>query len=172
MRRLTRPCPRALRFIPLLAFFGALVGALGGCGGGYTIEGRVLRGSIGMVTIVDADDKRLEGTPLAGASIKAIRDPGRLSSKQLGSTVAGSDGTFKLRIDSFGAGMLQEEWLIVASRAGTAGAEGVVSLPASPGRRRVLVILASGTPAGTPGGTNDRWGSSSDDLMRDFERYR
>jgi len=157
----------AIRAIVIAALLMPL-GVLTGCNDGYTIEGRVVRGTLGMVTLVDPDDGQLGGTPVSGATVRAIRDPGRLSSREFGSAVSGADGTFRLRIDSIGAGLLREEWLITANRPGTAGAEGVLALPRNAGTQRLLVTLAAGSPPPQA----DRWGYSSDDLMRDYERHR
>lgn len=117
---------------------------LTGCAG-YAIQGRVVRGPVAAVQIVDEGDPRLnEPNPTGGgAVIEALLEPDTPTErKSLGRHVTNGQGWFSIPVDAFGSGFLEYEAMIVARREGNQGAMGTFELP----RRgeRVLVTLPLG----------------------------
>jgi hypothetical protein len=112
-----------------------------GCG--YTLHGRVVEGAgsadITVDTNVDAHNR-----PVPGARIELIRDPKTANRERVATAVSSKDGTFALTVESFGAGWMQEEWVIRISRKGFQNVETMTELPASTNGRLLLVMLAKG----------------------------
>ncbi|HMN96611.1 MAG TPA: hypothetical protein PKC43_01745 [Phycisphaerales bacterium] len=146
-RRADRAAPRRGSRAPLLLLLLALLPFVAACGS-YTIQGRVVRTGYSGVVVTEASDARLSGTGIAGVSISIVRDPGRLNTEQVGSTVTDADGNFTLVVSALGAGITDEEWLLRAGRRGVSPVESMIRLPASPGQRRILVMTSMG--AGDP----------------------
>ena len=109
---------------------------------GYTLQGRVLSGPVTAVRVVDADDPRLEDPGLAGAVIDLTLDPGSLARISVPPSIAGSDGSFAIPIDQFGAGLLEYDVSIVVRCEGHESAAQVLRLPLA--QKRMLVWLAAG----------------------------
>lgn len=143
--RISRLVADRLLLLPLLAALMVLTGC-----GGYTLHGRVVRAGYTGIVVVDESDPRLVGSGISGVSVSVVRDAGRLSREQVASTISDNDGYFALTIDVLGAGITDEEWLIRAGRRGIAPVESSIRLPASPGKRRLLILTASG-PSDAPG---------------------
>lgn len=120
----------------------AVCGAIAGCA--YRVEGKVVAGDADFVTIVDADDPRLAMPGVDGARIAFIRDPQRLDRRLAANGVSGAEGEISIPIDAFGAGWLEEQWLVQAIRRDRGAAEGMVRLPR--GRDRLLIMLGSASP--------------------------
>ena len=59
----------------------------------------------------DVDPRSIPGRGVAGATIELIRDPRSLNRRVVSRTRSGSDGSFVLDADAFGAGWMVEEWL-------------------------------------------------------------
>ncbi|MGI9014209.1 MAG: hypothetical protein ACR2GY_08165 [Phycisphaerales bacterium] len=154
---------RSERFIVCLQLLVSMLAPLivSGCGGNsYAIEGRVVRGELPYITLVAADDPALElGEGIDGARITLIRDPNQLNRTAAASTRSRDGGWFVLDVQSFGAGWMDEEWEVQAA-SGSRAAQTVLRLPARPGGKVLLVILA---PGALP---------SDENLMGEVERYR
>ncbi len=125
-----------------LLAIAAACGGLVGCA--YRIEGKVVAGDADFVTIVDADDPRLSMPGVGGTRISFVRDPMRLNRAVAAKGVSDPEGEISIPIDAFGAGWLEEEWLVQAVRSDRGAAEGMVSLPR--GGRRLLIMLRSASP--------------------------
>ena len=118
---------------------------LTGCGGGYAIEGRVVRGSIANIQLVDKDDPRLvEDNPTGGgAVIMAVYQPQTpTETKSLGRHITNGQGRFSIPVDAFGAGFFEDQAQIIARRDGHQGAMATIGLPR--GGQRVLITLPLG----------------------------
>lgn len=129
----------------LSAILLLLAPMLVGCGGGYAIQGRVIRGPIATVLIVDRDDPRItESNPSAGSAvIEGIFEPNTPSERQsLGRTVADGQGRFSIPVDAFGAGLLEYEAQLLVRREGHQAAIDTIDLPSR--RKRVLITLPLG----------------------------
>lgn len=119
---------------------------LAGCGGSrYAIRGRVVRGSVAQVTIVDKDDPRLTEANATGggAVITAVLEPHTpTETKALGRHLSNGQGWFAIPVDAFGSSFLEYEAQVVVRREGNQGAMGTFDLPR--GDQRVLVTLPPG----------------------------
>lgn len=117
---------------------------LAGCGG-LAINGRVIRGPIADVQVVDADDPRLQmpNPTGGGAVVRAVLEPNTPSeTRPLGKATSDGQGWFKIPVDAVGAGLLEYEVQLIARREGNQGAMATIPLP---GRgQRVLVTLPLG----------------------------
>lgn len=123
----------------VLALLGCLT--LAGCGG-YTLRGHVIEGMHSSVSIVDADDLRLQSPGLDGATIDLMLDPDSLGRRSLGTAHSAMDGSFSLPIDEFGAGVLEHEVRLVGRAAKHQSAVKHFILPSR--GKRVLIVLAPG----------------------------
>jgi hypothetical protein len=144
---------------------------LAGCGG-YALTGKVVPGPLSMAAVVTDTDTRLNDRGVKGGRIVLYRDPTSLGRQKVGEFMADGDGGFTIQLSDFGAGWMDEQWLIRAERPGFARAESLVRLPSKPADRRLLVTLAPMSPgAGTTGvEITDPW--HDDDLMGQYERYK
>jgi hypothetical protein len=116
---------------------------LTGCGQDvYTLRGQVVRGPVGQVVVVDADDPRLAGPAIEQAVLRFTLDPRSLGREPLGSTYSTTDGSFAIPINIFGAGSLLHEVGLSARAAKFSPTRGVFILP---GRgKRLLVTMTPG----------------------------
>lgn len=132
--------------IPLLA--------LTACG--YRLQGRVIEGGFGTVTMVDDTDDRLQAEGVAGVRVQLVRDPNRMTREVVASATSGRDGSFAIETKTFGAGWTDERWEIVATRPGYGPAQSPVELPIDTGSRRLLVELERGGSGDLQQPTNSR----------------
>lgn len=135
-----------------------------GCGG-YVLRGRVVEGpgeSMMFLKLNQADWNTAAGG-IAGAQIALIRDPDRPSHRLIGQGAAASDGSFAIPIDSFGAGWLEERWLIQAWRQGYRTLESIEALPADPRGHRLLIVMAPGQSQAP---------AEPENLLEEFRRHR
>lgn len=133
-----RPQPRRVG-VPLLLLVPLLI-VLGGCGP-YVLEGRVVRGDFGAIDIVDPDDVRLSDPGLGGVSVEAIKDPMSLGRKTIATATSQGDGSIRLVISDFGAGFLEDDWELRATRQGEEFAASIMRLPYDVSSRRLLVLI-------------------------------
>jgi hypothetical protein len=133
---------RLLSRLVLLALAALSLGALTGCGGDYTIHGKVVMGPIAAVELVDADDPRLAGPGIEHATVDFILDPRSLGRKHLGATYSAEDGSFHLAVDEFGAGLLEYEIQVLAKAKKHRDSADNVKMP--PRGKRILVTMAPG----------------------------
>lgn len=157
--------PRAARLL-LLA---CLVLPLAGCG--YTIKGVVVRGEMSFIQWVPAGSP-LPGEPVEGASIVVVRDADRMRPVEAGRATSGADGRFVLAIDEFGAGWMEESWLIRGSKSRLGSAETYERLPGSPDGLLLVITLGGDGEAALPWrGTFDRR-ETGQSLREEAERFR
>jgi hypothetical protein len=133
-----------------------------GCGG-YAIEGSVIEGSFSDAQIVAADDPALDGPGVQGAQVRIVRDPNGIRPTTVAEARSSSDGEFLLEIGEFGAGWMEEQWLIRAEKTGFRSVQTLVRLPSNSSERRLLITLEPGADGPTRGAEN---------LMEEFERHR
>lgn len=121
----------------------ALVAVLSGCG--YHLSGRVVEGgfdSVDMLPRSQAED--VGGAPVAGAMIELYRDPQSPKRKLVGTARADDRGEFTIALQDFGAGWMEERWLVRIRRNGYKGAEQSIELPGSPDGWRMVGTLTRG----------------------------
>ncbi|MBX3351485.1 MAG: hypothetical protein KF684_01010 [Phycisphaeraceae bacterium] len=127
----------------------------------YTLSGRVVPGDVGYATFLDANDPQFSGASgIGGVTVRVWTDPQKLNRKMVASGVSNPDGTFSLEIDEFGAGFLDYDISVEATRPGYAPVEDYFKLPGK--GRRVLIMM-------TPGRDTRPVRSSP---MDDYNRYR
>jgi len=139
-----------------------LLAALQGCGG-YSIEGMVIEGSFTDARIVASDDSATVEPALRGTRVSIVRDPDHMHPHMVGEATSSAEGRFRLDIGEFGAGWMEEQWLIRATKQGYRPAEQLIRLPSSAEGMLLLITLEPG--AGGPMPTREN-------LMEEFERYR
>lgn len=115
---------------------------------GFTLQGKVVRGPIGMAEVVKADDPRLAGPPIDGASLEFAFDPRSLGREPAGQTYTRADGTFRLPIKKFGAGFLEHEMSVLARASEHRFVRDLFILPGSD--KRLLVTMPRGRDSYQP----------------------
>ncbi len=144
-----------------LLALGAALWSATGCSS-YLIRGTVVQGVTSDMSFVEPDDPRLAGTPVSGVRLTVQRDPDKLSRHMAGTDLSDTSGRFTVQVDEFGAGWMDEEWLIQAFKPGYATASVRHLLRTRHKDMRLLVTL-------TPGASNN---PMEDDLIQQYERYR
>ncbi len=150
----------ARRLVALLIV--AALPAASGCGS-YTLSGKIIRGSISTMSLVDSVDSRLSEPGVRHVQIVIYRDPDRPAIRAAGRALSDANGWFNLEVDGFGAGWMEEEWLVRAWRPGFATAELQLRLPPKRDARPLLIVVAPGVSE-TP--------AKPQDLMEQYERFR
>ena len=122
-----------------LASAAALASALAcvaGCS--YRLEGRVVEGHGGASVVRSGDDEaRKSGIP--GVTVELVRDASTMNRAVASRATSDASGRFELEVDGFGAGWMQEQWLLRARRNGFETVEQEVDLPGDP-KGRVMVL--------------------------------
>jgi len=135
-----------------------------GCGG-YRIEGVVQRGDYGDLFFVDrAATERDSAETISGAEIRLHRDAGRPNQRLVATGRSDDNGRVVLALEQFGAGWMEEQWLIQVMRRGYETIERVVTLPPASRKQRLMILLREGR--------SEAPGSGRPDPMEDFERFR
>ena len=137
----------------------AWLATAGGCQT-YVIEGTVVQGPFGEMTFVRPDDPRLNDPPIANVRVTVDRDPDSLSRRQVGTRITDAKGWFEIPVGEFGAGWMDEQWLLVAFKNGYQTLSTTQRLPRG-SERRLLIIM-------TPGHAED----SPEDWREQYERFR
>lgn len=127
---------------PIRAAVLIVLVTLTGCG--YQLQGRVVQGGFGTVSLVDPTDQRLQQQGVPGVRVQLVRDPQRMRREVIAETSTDADGAFTLETRSFGAGLLDERFEVVATRPGFGAAQSAMELPLDPSKRRVLVEIQRG----------------------------
>ncbi len=138
----TRDQPRRWARGAWLVIAAAALLTAGGCQG-YRLEGKVVRGLTSSVVIVDKDDPRLEEPGLSGVLVEVTLEPESMRPKNAGADVTAGDGTFGLPIRETGAGLLEYEASVTASRKEFKTLFWQFQLPSS--SRRMLIIMEEGS---------------------------
>ena len=126
--------------LPLLLC--ALAFCLGGCGGGASkINGKVVRGDLSFIILVDANDPRLKGEGLPGAHV-AIRSVASRGGGLLADGTSDKSGNVTLSVRDAGALLRPAEFS--AELEGYQRTTAEMSIP--PVDKRILVLLKPGAP--------------------------
>lgn len=137
--------------------------AAGGCGG-YRLEGKVVEVGWSDVSLVDPNDAALASPKvIPGAAVRLIRDPDTPRRALVAQTRSRGDGSVELEVSAFGAGWMEETWLVEVEREGYETVEVTLRLPASGKSKRLLISMRRGrsVPSARPA-----------DPMADLERFR
>lgn len=151
---------RQLRPLLIVMLFAAAGLFMPGCG--YTLRGKVVRGQVSSIEMVHEIDQRLQQPAVANVEVRVIRDPANLNRHVVGQTRSGGEGDFSTSLGDFGAGWMQEQWLIQARQSGYQNAEQLMKLPAKGSKWRILITLAPG----------DATSLDKDDVMQDYEKFK
>jgi hypothetical protein len=131
-----------------------VLATLTGCG--YQLQGRVVQGGFGTISLVEPTDQRLQVQGVPGVRVQLVRDPNRMRREVIAEASTDADGVFTLETRSFGAGFLDERFEMVATRPGFGVAQSTMELPMDPSTRRVLVEIQRGgsgpNSSAAPGG--------------------
>lgn len=130
------PSPRALH-----AFLAGALACAAGCA--YRLEGRVVDG-FGGASVVREGDEEARKSGIPGVAIELVRDAGTMNRAVAARATSDSSGRFELEIDGFGAGWMQEDWLLRARRNGFETVEQQVDLPGDPKGRVMVLGMARG----------------------------
>jgi len=143
------------------AFIVIALSSLPGCG--YTLYGKVVRGEIASIETVHEIDPRLKGPGIINAEVIVRRDPKSPQPEMVGRTRSGDAGTFAMHIGEFGAGWMEEQWLVQAGMTGFANTQQMTKLPAGGGKWQLLITLAPGqsSPLDQP-----------DQISQEIERFK
>ena len=123
----------------LLALAASL--ALPGCG--YRLDGKVVDGFSG-VSIGRADDPDARKSGIGGATVELVREPDTMNRTVAARATSDASGRFTLEVNGFGAGWMEEQWLIRVRRSGFETIETDVQLPREPKDRLAIVTMARG----------------------------
>ena len=134
-----------------------------GCGSGYVIQGKAIRGEYSSVTFVHPDDSRLQDPGMAGVRVFLFRDPSSLGRELVATASSDARGNFILPINTFGAGWLIEQWLVHTYRPETQSVESILTLPKQGTNLKMLITLGRGV-AVMP--------RMSDELMQQYEKFK
>ncbi len=137
----------------------ACLATVGGCQT-YVIEGRVVEGRFGDMTFVRPDDPRLDDPAITNVRVTVDRDPDSLSRRQVGTQITDARGRFEIPLGEFGAGWMDEQWLLRAFKNGYQTVSTTLRLPRGSGRRLLIIM--------TPGQSED----SPEDWREQYERFR
>jgi hypothetical protein len=135
-RRLFRACCVALSV--------AAAATASGCS--YELQGKVVEG-FGAVAIGRGDDPEASKSGVPGATIELVRDAGTMNRTVAARATADGNGRFTLDVQSFGAGWMEEAWVLRVRRSGFQTIEDEVQLPREPKGRLVVVSMARGRSA-------------------------
>lgn len=128
---------RLVRSLTLLAIFVGLAGCQG-----YRLEGKVVSGLTSSVVMVDKNDPRLNEPGLQGVLVDVTIEPNELRPKNIGADVTDGDGFFGLPVRETGAGLLEYDASVVATRKGYKTLFWEFRLP--PSNQRMLIIMEEG----------------------------
>ena len=129
----------------------------------YVIKGTVIPGAVSDMTFVESNDSRLREPPVSNVRITVQRDPNDLSRQMVGTDVSDAHGRFVITLDEFGAGWMDEVWLIRATKGGFKNTTSMQRLDADKRHQRLLIIMAPGLSS-VP--------QDQEDLMEEFREYR
>lgn len=134
-----------------------------GCGSGYVIQGKAIRGDYSSVTFVHPDDSRLQDPGMADVRVFLFRDPSSLGRELVATASSDDRGNFIIPINTFGAGWLVEQWLVHTYRPGTQSAESILTLPKRDTNLKMLITLGRGV-AVMP--------RMTDELLQQYEKFK
>lgn len=134
---------RPLRAL-LAAACVALAASAPGCS--YELQGKVVEG-FGSVAIGRGDDPEASKSGVPGATVELVRDAGTMNRTVAARATADGNGRFTLDVQSFGAGWMEEAWVLRVRRSGFQNVEDEVQLPRDPKGRLVVVSMARGRSA-------------------------
>ena len=141
-----------------------------GCSSPKELKGRVISSgysSAEFTNVEDGDPALLSGSGVPGARIEIIRDPSKLSREMVASGTSGSDGVFRIPVDAFGAGWMDETWLFRCTHPQYPMVELFGDMPPLDSDRVLRIYIGS---PGAPG-SGGRQVEEAERIRRELERY-
>jgi len=157
MRNLTSIC----RLLCALLFMAVMSLGLTGCG--HSIMGKVIKGDANKVELVYQSDPRLRTTGINNVEVTLRRDPNSANKQLAGRKRTEATGDFSMRIDNFGAGWMNEQWLLQTYITGFRSTNELIKLPPNDRRWRLLITVAPGTAEHV---------DDMDQIMREVEQFQ
>ncbi|HRP64215.1 MAG TPA: hypothetical protein PK400_13025 [Phycisphaerales bacterium] len=154
-----------MRCVVLFVALTVMATFLSGCETTYVLRGRVIEGMPPGIHAMPAAQLAGEAPPVARATVNIYRDPNRLNKSLVANGLTGPDGSFAIPIHAFGAGWMDEMWLVEVLHGQYQGAETILMLPPDTKRTQLLIMLAPGrgvSPAASP---------HSENLLEESRRY-
>jgi hypothetical protein len=129
--------------------------ALAGCRT-YVLQGTVVRSDVPEMAFVTPDDPRLTEPGVSNVRISIERDPDKLSREMVGTALSDSRGRFTIPVDRFGAGWMDEVWMIRAFRQGyqTVVSRQRLSIYDD---QRLLILMPAGPAEAPPEGWQEQY---------------
>ena len=124
-----------------------LLALVAGCSP-YQIQGKVIEGAEGLVTVVSPQDRRLNSIGVDGAKVELTLDPTSISPKLLGNISTGHTGRFTLPVGELGAGMLNYELGVLSTGRGFKSVYQQIPLPGQ--GKQLLIVLEAGRDRNPP----------------------
>lgn len=143
---------------------------LAGCSNPHALRGRVIQAESPSAQFVDQgrhDPRLVQGVGMAGARIEVVRDPRSLGRKVVASAMSGPDGLFEIRIEAFGAGWMDEEWLFRCTHPNYPMVELFGDLPGAD--EEYELVFRFGRPG--PPGSGGRPIDEQERIRRELDRY-
>lgn len=128
---------------------------------GYSLKGKVIRGGFTDIEVVDDDDEHFQDEGVGEARILIHRDPNTLKRQLIATGRSKSDGTFSIPISAFGAGWMDEVWLIQVECAGYRSGDNIIRLPGM--GKRLLITMAKGQSVPH---------EQQENLWEEYEKYK
>lgn len=152
----------ATRFITCFvnALAAASIVSVTACSG-YSMSGRVVEGDFGSISFIAAGASDELEVPIEGATVSLIRDPESLGREEVARATTRADGSFLMPVEAFGAGYLQEQWLVRVRHPQYQIVESFTGLPKEDSGLELLVIMPQGAPV-----------DSNDNLMEQYDQFR
>jgi len=138
-----------------------VVFALSGCG--YTLRGKVVRGDSSRIELIHEIDQRLKQPGLGNVEVVVRRNPKSPNPEMVGRTRSDAGGEFAAGLKDFGAGWMQEQWLVQARLTGYQNASSVMQLPAKDSKWRLLITLAPGESSPF---------DAHEEIIQDLDRFK
>jgi hypothetical protein len=141
-----------------------------GCSSSKELKGRVISSdysSAEFTNVENGDPALLSGSGVPGARIEIIRDPSKLSREMIASGTSGADGVFRIPVDAFGAGWMDETWLFRCTHPQYPMVELFGDMPPLDSDRVLRIYIGS---PGAPG-SGGRQVEEAERIRRELERY-
>ena len=126
----------------------------------YVLRGTVVQGEFAAMTFVNPGDPRLSDSPIINVRISVDRDPDTLGRQMVGTDLTDARGRFMIPLDQFGAGWMDEEWLIRAFKPGYESTDSKMRLDRYEDQR-LLIMMPAGVSV-----------KPSEDWREQYEKFR
>lgn len=166
MKQMRAGTARALTVLLAVLMGGGAATGLTGCGGGYVIRGKVVESDFNAIWFVGEGDETFDEAGIPNATVSVYRDGGKPNQRLISTGRSNAAGEFEVSLegfDSFGAGWMIEQWLVMVERPGYRTSESILELPEKKSGQRLVVFMAPGHSAPS---------EQTESLWDEYERYK